>query len=218
MNGHTRPASRELEREWWLRALLVLQSPRPVFAALRDDSEEAAAARQEPLTAIVFLAGISIFLSTKTAAHIFDTSDPHRDLVVLVVEAIVAGALVALQNFWILGGALYFGTRGVGGGGSYRQARHLVGLATTPFVLSLLIVWPVRLALYGIDLFESGGSDEGAGGDIFRAIDAAFAVWALALLVIGVRALGSWSWRRSLAAASLAALVLFLFVALFVFL
>lgn len=218
MNTVSAERVRELEKEWWLRALLLLQSPRPVFAALRDDSDEAAAARQEPLTAIVFLAGISIFLSTRTAAHVFDRTDVHRDVVVLVVEAIVAGALVGLQNFWILGGALYFGARGVGGEGSYRQARHLVGLTTTPFVLSLVLVWPVRLALYRSELFQSGGSDEGAGGDVFRGIDAAFAVWALALLVVGVRAVSSWSWWRSLGAASLAALVLFLFAVLFVFL
>jgi hypothetical protein len=27
-------------RDWWLRALLVLQRPRPVFVALRDNSKE----------------------------------------------------------------------------------------------------------------------------------------------------------------------------------
>ena len=29
-------------REWWLRTLLVLQAPRPVFVALRDDTAESA--------------------------------------------------------------------------------------------------------------------------------------------------------------------------------
>src|SRR4051812_22432760 len=44
------------ERAWLLRALLVLQSPRAVFAALRDDSEETARARAEPIIALVWLA------------------------------------------------------------------------------------------------------------------------------------------------------------------
>ena len=34
-------------RDWWLRALLVLQRPRPVFVALRDDSKESLADRAE---------------------------------------------------------------------------------------------------------------------------------------------------------------------------
>src|SRR5438105_12067782 len=51
------------ERVWLLRALLVLQSPREVFAALRDDSEDAARARSEPIVALVWLAGIACVLA-----------------------------------------------------------------------------------------------------------------------------------------------------------
>jgi hypothetical protein len=46
----------------------VLQSPRPVFAALRDDSDEAAEARQDTAGAIVWLAGIALVLSTTVAS------------------------------------------------------------------------------------------------------------------------------------------------------
>jgi len=35
--------------------------------------------------------------------------------------------------------------------------------ASAPLALSLLLVWPVRLAIYGDDLFRSGGSDTGTG-------------------------------------------------------
>ncbi len=52
-------STRSLQKEWWLRALAVFQSPRGTFAALRDDSVEAAEARQEPIMAIVILAGIA---------------------------------------------------------------------------------------------------------------------------------------------------------------
>ena len=37
---------------------------------------------------------------------------------------------------------------------SFRQARHIVGLAAAPLALSLLLVWPVRLAIYGGDVFR----------------------------------------------------------------
>ena len=52
-------------REWWLRTLAVFQSPRPVFAALRDASPREAEARQEPILAIVFLAGIAAMLCSR---------------------------------------------------------------------------------------------------------------------------------------------------------
>src|SRR5919198_577672 len=55
------------DRLWLARALLVLIHPRPVFAALRDDFEDAARARQEPILAIVGLAGIAPILLTTTA-------------------------------------------------------------------------------------------------------------------------------------------------------
>ena len=51
-------------RDWWLRALLVLQRPRPVFVALRDDSKESVSDRAEPVLAIVLLAGIAALLPT----------------------------------------------------------------------------------------------------------------------------------------------------------
>ena len=38
-------STRSLQKEWWLRALAVFQSPRGTFAALRDGSDEAAEAR-----------------------------------------------------------------------------------------------------------------------------------------------------------------------------
>src|SRR3954447_10356709 len=150
----------QAERDWCLRLVLALTQPTSVFVWLRDDSDEAAQARQEPLTAVVFLAGIGIFLSTRTAGRLFD--EIEFDWLLVFVEAVVAGLLVGIQNFWILGGAVHLGGRAADTAATYRQARHVTGLATTPFVLSLLFVWPVRIAMFGKDAFQSGGSDHGA--------------------------------------------------------
>jgi hypothetical protein len=212
MSTRAEPATRARERDWWRRTVTVLWSPGETFDALRDDSPGAAEARQEPLTALVFLTGISIFLSTRTAGRLFDERD--FDTVILVVEAILAGALIGLQNFWLLGGGVYLGVHGNGGLGSYRQARHLLGFSLAPFLVSLVVLWPVRLAVFGSDLFSSGGSDEGAGGNVFRGLDAAILVWSLALLLVGVRRVNGWSWGRSLAALALAGVFVVLFVAL----
>ncbi|HLY85522.1 MAG TPA: hypothetical protein VKO84_03270, partial [Gaiellaceae bacterium] len=65
--GSTAESSRisPLERNWWLRAPAVLVAPRAVFVALRDDSDEDEVdRRQEALTALIGLAGISAVLGT----------------------------------------------------------------------------------------------------------------------------------------------------------
>jgi Yip1 domain len=201
------------ERDWWLRLLRVLTAPTSVFVWLRDDSQEAAAARQEPITAVVFLAGVSIFLSTRTAGRLFD--DIEFDWLLVVVEAVIAGLLVGIQNFWILGGAVYLGGRAAESAASYRQARHVTALATMPFVLGLVFVWPVRLAMFGGDAFRSGGSDHGAPEAVFRAIDVGLLAWSAALMLIGVRTLNGWTWARSLAGVAVGATVFTLFALLF---
>jgi hypothetical protein len=202
--------SASLDREWWFNTLLVLRNPRDVFSALRDDSEEAAGARQEPMVAIVLLGGISAFLSTSAAAHLFD--DPVFDALLVIVVSFLAGALVGLQNYWLGGGALYLGARWLGGTGSYRLARHMVGFAMAPLVLALVLVWPVAIAVYGSDLFRTGGDDTGAGRWIFQVLWLISVAWAVGLLLLAVRVVHGWTWIRSLGAVLAAAVVLALMV------
>ena len=94
----------------------------------------------------------------------------------------------------------------------YRRARYVVGLSTAPFVLALVVVWPLRIAIFGADLFRSGGSDEGTTAHVLTVVDGAFTVWALALVVVGVRTVESWSWVRSLCATAFAAALFALLV------
>lgn len=208
------PPAGQAERDWWLRLVLVLTQPASVFAWVRDDSTEAATARQEPITAVVFLSGIGLFLSTRTAGRLFD--EIEFTWLLVFVECVLAGLLVGIQNFWILGGAVYLGGRAADSGASYRQARHVTGLAGAPFVLSLLLVWPVRIAVFGSDVFRSGGSDHGAVEDVFRGLDAAFALWAVVLLAVGVRTLNGWGWLRTFASLAVAGVVFALIALLFI--
>lgn len=194
------------ERAWWMRVPAVLIAPRPVFVALRDDAREQLDARQEPVLALVYLAGIAGVLGTSTAATLFD--DPEYDALLAAVWAVVAGGLYAFAGYWLIGGALYLAARGLGGLGDYRRARHLLAFAAAPLALSLLVLWPLRLAAFGTDVFERGGSDGGAGGTAFEALELGFALWALALLLVGIRAVHGWSWWRALGALGLVALFL----------
>ena len=194
-------AARSSEKDWWLRALLVLQSPRPVFAALRSTSDEAA--RQEPLTAIVLLAGVAGVLASPVAGRLLD--DPALDGVLVAVWAFLGGGVYGIAVYWVAGALVHGASRALGAGATYRTARHLVGFALAPAALSLLLLWPVRVAVYGEDLFERGGADAGTGGAIFSWLAIAFFAWAVVLLAVGVRTVHRWTWLRSLAAVALAA-------------
>jgi hypothetical protein len=191
-----------LDREWLLRTLAVLQAPRAVFAALRDDSEEAAHARQEPVLAVLWLAGIAGVLMTSVARTLLD--DPLRDGLVVAVWAFIGGGLYGALVFWLGGALVHAASRALGGQGSYRRARHLVAFASAPVALSLFLVWPLGIAAFGGDLFRTGGADAGTGGALLYGAAFAFAGWAVVLLAVGIRAVHGWTWGRSLATLGLA--------------
>src|SRR5919205_411581 len=188
------PAQREIspadDRAWLARALLVLIDPRPVFAALRDDSEDAARARQEPILAIVGLAGIASILWTTVGGRVMD--DPAYDGLVVAVWAFIGGAFYGLFAYFAIGAALYGGLRAAGSLGSYRRARHLLAFACAPLALSL-VLWPARLAVDG--------------NDVFVVLELGFVAWALALLLVGTRTLHAWTWPRTLEGVALAVLI-----------
>jgi len=173
-----------LQREWWLRTLAIFQSPRTVLAALRDDSREAADARQEPVLAIVILAGIAGVLSTSLAGRLLD--DSRFDGISIATWAFLGGGFYGLLVYWLGGLMVHAIAHGIRARSSYRQARHVVGLAAAPVALSLLLVWPVRIAVYGGDVFRSGGSDSGLGDWIFEGLLALSFAWFLGLVALGL--------------------------------
>ena len=192
-----------LERNWWLRSAAVLVAPRAVFVSLRDDSDAAFDARSEPLTAVIGLAGIAGVLATPVARTLLNDSSFSVSLI--PVWAFFGGVVYALTFYWLGGGLLFGAARRLGGLGSYRRARQVIALSAVPLALSLLTLWPVRIAIYGEDLFRTGGNDYGRGDNIFGAlVDLSF-VWCALLLVVGVRAVHGWTWARSTATVALAA-------------
>ena len=178
--------------------------PSSVFAWLRDDTDEAAGARAEPILLVAFLAGIAGVLSTRAIGHTLD--DFGLDGVDLAVVVFFAGLIYGIAGYYGLGAVVYLGEQLAGSLASYRRSRHVFAFACAPLALSLAI-WPVRLALYGEDNFRAGGSDSGTGGSVFAGIEAAAIAWCLILIVIGIRAANGWTWRRALAAAAVPALV-----------
>jgi hypothetical protein len=188
---------------WWKRAPLVLAAPRPVFAALRDDSLEDVEERQEPLAALIALAGIATVLVSPTFRRMLN--DASVSEILIPVLAFIAGVLYAAATLWLGGGLLYYAARRLGSLGDYRRARHTLALASAPLALALVTFWPVRLAVYGSDLFRTGGDDYGRGDAIFGGVFLGFVAWSVILLLIGVRTVHGWGWGRAAGAVALAA-------------
>ena len=204
MSAEAQPSTASLERDWWLRLGLVFTAPAAVFAWLRDDSDEAAHARQEPVLLVGFLAGAAGVLTSNGIAHALD--DFGLDGVDLAVVILFAALIYGLVGYFVFGALTYIGEQLADGLGSYRRARHILAFACAPLALSI-VVWPVRLALYGADNFRTGGSDAGTGGDVFEGIETAVVAWCFALLVLGIRTANGWSWRRTAVASAVPAIV-----------
>jgi hypothetical protein len=190
-------------RDWWLRTLIVLQRPRRLFVALRANDAESLGNRSEPVLAVIILAGIAGVLSTSTAAHLLD--DNSFDNVDIAIWAFLFGGIYGAASYWFLGALLHAGSKALGSQGTYRRSRHVLAFAAVPVALSL-ILWPVKIAVYGDDAFRSGGGDTGTGGHVFTALSLVFVAWAAALLVTGVRSVHGWTWGRAAAACALAVL------------
>jgi hypothetical protein len=201
----TRAEAPSGDKAWFLRALLVLQSPRSVFALLRDDSDGAAEERQDVAGALVWLAGISAVLATSVASTLLD--DVEIDGLLLAIWAFVAGGLYGFTLYFVVGKVFQVALRRLGSRGSFRRARHVLAFAATPLALALFMYWPIRIAIYGEDLFRTGGADGRGVGDVIAWIFYGFAAWSLVLLVIGVRTVHGWTWGRSLAGVAFASAI-----------
>ena len=181
-------------RDWWLRTLLVLQRPKPVFVALRDTSKESLDARSEPVLAIVMLAGIAAVLASHKAATLMD--DTEFDGLLVAIWAFIGGSIYGFIAYYLFGAALYWSGRALGSQGTYRRARQVLAFASVPIALSL-VLWIVKLAIWGEDLFRTGGSDHGGGIAVFNVLQVALFAWSAVLLLIGVRAVHGWTWQRA---------------------
>jgi hypothetical protein len=216
VNAEAPPVPQESpEKRWWLRTLAIFQAPRPVFAALRDESPREVEARQEPILAIVVLAGIAAVLLAPETGKLLDESLVDESIAVLSVLVFLTGAVYGFAAYWIGGAILYLGLRGAGSQGSYRRARHILAFSAVPTVLGLVLVWPVRLLVYGTDSFRTGGDDTGVGPQLFDLAEGAFFLWSFALLIYGIAVVERWRLLRAGVAVALPILaILVLTVAL----
>jgi Yip1-like protein len=188
VEAHTSAAFEQ--RFWWARAALVLVQPVAVFEELRDDSDEAADARQEPVTALVVLAGIAGVLSTTFAGTLGDQAE--FDTVNVVLWAVLGGTLEGVALYFLLGLIVYVGGAAAASAWTFRHARHTLAYSVAPLAFSLPI-WAISLS--------------GDRGTAFELVRSLVICWCAGLLVLGVKTLHAWTWQRTLAGTALPLLV-----------
>jgi hypothetical protein len=164
----------EAERDWWRRAVLTLVRPQEAFRALRDDSDEAAAERQDVVVALAFAGGVAAALATAGGAL------DDLGVIEALVWIFVTGFAYGFVGYWIAGWGLSFIVPRLGGGGTARRTRHVLGFALAPLAFALL-AWL-----------------------IFDPLLIPLSVWSLVLLVIGLRQVYRWTYARAAAGVALA--------------
>lgn len=190
----------------------VLWQPRAVFAALAEDDEDDVVARQEPILAIVLLAGIGGILLTPAWGTLYD--DSSVDWLVIAVVTFVGGLFYGAFGYVLLGVTVWLGARGAGATESARQARHVLAFSVVPIALSVLVTLPVALIAYGGDFFRTGGADDGAGRNAVVALGLVFVVWSAGLLALGLRTTYRLPWRGVAGALALSGVLVAAFAVL----
>src|SRR5262249_6132240 len=140
------------------------------------------------------LAGIAAVLSTHKAGTLMD--DSEFDGLLVAIWAFIGGSIYGFIAYFLFGAVLYGASRWLGSQGTYRRSRHVLAFAATPIALSL-VLWPIKLAIWGEDLFRTGGSDHGGGIAVFNVLQLAFFVWSALLLLLGVCGRHVWPWQRA---------------------
>ena len=134
-----------LERSWWLRAPAVLVAPRAVFVSLRDESEEAVEARQEPLDRDRGARGDRRRARRRHVARQL-LNDSSISVSLIPVWAFLGG--VGLRGRRLLARRRAALRRGA----ALRRSRQLspgagvLALSAAPLALALFTLWPIRIA------------------------------------------------------------------------
>jgi hypothetical protein len=199
-----------LGRLWWRRTASVLWAPRAVFEALRETDEDDQAARQEPILAIVLLAGMSAVLMMGSSV----APDQSVDGLVVAVLTFLAGGVYGAAAYLLLGVAISLGLRGAGTGGpgSARLGRHVVAFASVPIALAFpLLGLGVALA-YGAEYARGEAPDSSTW--VVLGLSLPFVAWSAGLAVLGLQVTFRLAWIAVATTVALASAVVAAFVVL----
>lgn len=131
-------------------------------------------------------------------------------LVSILGYGLAAGVPAGILGLLLLSVALRTAARTLGGTGTIRNVFAVSAYAATPIVLSLVVVFPVEIALFGIYLFDRNPSPmvlKPVPYVVLAVIDVLAALWSFLLLGIGLRVATGLPGIRAAALAGAAAAV-----------
>ncbi len=123
---------------------------------------------------------------------------------------LAAGVPAGILGLLLLSVVLRTAARTLGGTGTIRNVFAVCAYAATPIVLSLVVVFPVEIALFGIYLFDRNPSPmvlKPVPYVVLAVIDGLAALWSFLLLGIGLRVATGLPGIRAAALAGAAAAV-----------
>ncbi len=129
------------------------------------------------------------------------------DFLLLVGAGIVAGPVIGILFTYVLSVLVHRVGRLLGGKGTYRNVRAATVYASVPVVYSLILVFPIEIAIFGPYFFSDNPPPlviNPAAYIVLLAFDAAAVLWSLVLLVEGAVVVNGFSRGK---AALLAAVV-----------
>ncbi|HTY58728.1 MAG TPA: Yip1 family protein [Bacteroidota bacterium] len=128
------------------------------------------------------------------------------DFMLLVGAGVVAGPFVGILFTMLLSVIVHRVGRLLGGTGSYRNVRAATVYASVPIVYSLVLVFPVEIAIFGPYLFSDNPPPlviNPAAYIVLLGFDGAALLWSLALLVEGTIVVNGFSRGKAVVLAAI---------------
>lgn len=116
--------------------------------------------------------------------------DVHIGVLLLIL--VCAACFLGTIQLYVLSGLFTWIGRLLGGRGLFQDVRTAVAWCNVPLVVGLFVFWGPGLCIFGRGLFTAARPEMGANADLFFSANGflilhlAFAVWALAILIMGV--------------------------------
>jgi len=132
------------------------------------------------------------------------------NLLTLVGSGMLIGAPFGMLFVFVLAGVIVIAIRLLGGSASIRNTAAVASYSSIPVVLSLVFVFPLEIAIFGVDFFGVNPPPMLLNPAVYLALlgfDALAIVWTLFLLFRGVSVLSGFPKGKSLVLTFVAALV-----------
>ena len=159
----------------------IWMSPRMVFKFVTDSNYNGLT------TSLLIFAGIFNALYSASFRNIGD----HLSLPIVLIVCLLGGVIFGWIYFYLYAALLSWTGKWLKGAGNTRSLLRMMSLAFIPSLV-LILLFIVRIALYGNEVFQSNidifakGAPTIAANAFFTFVEIAIGVWTLGILIIGI--------------------------------